>query len=179
MPTRRIVSQSSMASSLGLVPSRPRPPIESGWSSGVTAFPGRVLTTGAPSNSAAASTSSRAWRAPTPARTTTFFPSFRTLAASWRSSSRGTTRGGLYPGAVAGARAVPRPPSYGLRSAGASCMSTGNVRCETPLRDRAVRTAMSDHIPHPHQNRRVNLPSRPPRKGYAVNSTHAVVKKRE
>ena len=60
VPTMNRVSQPSMASMAGAVPKSPMPPMQSGWSSGITAFPGSVLTTGLPRRSAVCNTSSRA-----------------------------------------------------------------------------------------------------------------------
>ena len=95
VPTISSVSQSSISSSLGLVPSSPRPPVAKGESSGTTVLPGSVLTIGAPSASATASTSlAGVPRAPTPARMAIFRPALSTSAAACRSSSAGQAGGG-------------------------------------------------------------------------------------
>ena len=94
------VSQPSMTSSLGRVPSRPSPPVVSGSSSGSTALPGNVLTTGAASSSATARTSSVAPSAPAPTNIATFVPELRTSATASMSGrigrqSAGRTRAGV------------------------------------------------------------------------------------
>jgi hypothetical protein len=78
--------------------------VVSGWSSGTTALPGRVLTIGLASASAVSSTSWRAPRAPVPTSMATLPPRLRTSAARRRSPSRGTAGGGLNAGAVTGRR---------------------------------------------------------------------------
>src|SRR5439155_16340615 len=60
----KIVSQDSIASCDGRVPSSPMPPVVYGLSSGTQALPRSALMIGAPSTSAACSSSSPACRAP-------------------------------------------------------------------------------------------------------------------
>ncbi len=136
------VSHSSMTSSLGRVPSRPRPPVVSGWSSGTTIFPDSVLTIGAPSASATAITSSRACRAPIPTSIATLDPALSTSAARASSASDGGSCGRLSVGMLAGA--PPGPTCrYGSSDSGATWMSLGKVRCATVRFDSALRIARS------------------------------------
>jgi hypothetical protein len=94
----RSVSQPCIMSSEGFVPSRPIEPVTYGTSSGTTARPLSAFAMPAPSSSATASTSSVAFLAPRPTSIATRSPAFRTSAARRRSSSRGTTTGGVQPG---------------------------------------------------------------------------------
>ena len=142
VPTRNRVSISSIRSSDGLVPSSPIPPVVYGESSGTVALPDSVLTIGAASVSARASSSSRACSAPAPARIAIFFPSFRKSASRCRSSSRGRPGAGSRIAAVRGGLAG-ATCCHGSASASATWMSLGTVRCATPRRAYAVRTATS------------------------------------
>ncbi len=84
------VSQSCIMSQDGLVPSRPRPPVTNGRSSGTAALPSSALATPAPSLFATAITSSVASRQPAPTSMATFLPSFRIFAAACRPAISGT-----------------------------------------------------------------------------------------
>ena len=97
VPTISSVSQSSIMSALGFVPSRPIAPVTNGRSSGTTARPLSALATPAPSASATATTSAVAPLAPWPTSMATRSPALRTSAAAARSSSRGTITGGRQP----------------------------------------------------------------------------------
>ena len=94
LPTISSVSQSSIASCEGLVPSSPMPPVVYGLSSGTQALPSSALMIGAPSVSANASSSSPASSAPRPARMATFFPrsECRRLAADRSAAGRRALR---------------------------------------------------------------------------------------
>src|SRR5581483_1259805 len=126
-------------------PSRPTPPVVSGWSSGTAALPGSVFTIGLPSRSATASSSLRARSAPAPARSTILLPALRTAAARSRSPVRGRPGASTSTGAVDGVRAG-ATASQGLASASATWTSLGIVRCVTVRRDRAWRTARSTSV---------------------------------
>ena len=89
VPTISKVSQVSIASWDGFVPSSPIVPVVYGLSSGTAALPSNALIIGAPSTSASCSSSAVACSAPRPARIATLFPSFRTCAALSRSSGVG------------------------------------------------------------------------------------------
>jgi hypothetical protein len=91
------VSQPSIMSALGFVPSRPIEPVTNGRSSGSAARPLSAFATPAPSNSATRITSGPAPIAPWPIRIATRSPAFRISAARCRSSSRGTTSGSQKP----------------------------------------------------------------------------------
>ncbi len=77
-------------------------PVDSGWSSGTVALPGRDFTIGLASRSATASSSSRAPWAPTPTSTARRDPWLRAAAARRRSAGGGTPGEGRNTGAVAG-----------------------------------------------------------------------------
>src|SRR5215213_9783469 len=88
------VSQFSIMSFEGLVPSKPIEPVTNGKSSGSAARPLRAFATPHPRMSAASFTSSAALNAPAPINMATFSPEFSTSAARRKSSSCGITRGG-------------------------------------------------------------------------------------
>ena len=101
VPTMNRVSISSIRSSDGLVPSRPIPPVVYGESSGTVALPDSVLTIGAPSVSATASSSSRACSAPAPARIAIFLPVVQQVRAAAAGPRRAGGRARQQIGAVA------------------------------------------------------------------------------
>src|SRR3546814_5603994 len=72
-------------------------PVTHGKSSGSTCLPSRAFAAPACSRSATAITSSTAFLAPAPTRIATFSPALSTSAARCRSTSVGTTVGGVQP----------------------------------------------------------------------------------
>src|SRR5215208_6349763 len=94
VPTMSSVSQFSIMSFEGLVPSKPIEPVTKGRSSGSAARPLRAFATPHPRMSTASFTSSAALNAPAPINMATFSPEFSTSAARRKSSSCGITRGG-------------------------------------------------------------------------------------
>jgi hypothetical protein len=106
VPTTSNASAPASASSAGRVPSAPMQPVQSGWSSGTAALPGRDFTIGLASRSATASSSLRAPKAPTPTSTVLRAPWLSVAAARSRSASGGTPGDGRNTGAVVGVLAT-------------------------------------------------------------------------
>lgn len=87
------VSQPSIMSAEGFVPSRPIVPVTNGRSSGTAARPFSALAMPAPSTSATSMTSSVAPLAPWPMSIATLAPALSASAARRRSSSPGRMTG--------------------------------------------------------------------------------------
>ena len=131
-PTTTSRSDSFISQLATGVPLRPRTPAPSGWVSGTSPLALNVVSTGAPSRSASASSCVRPRRAPWPTTNT----GRRGVAQQDRSRRRPPRR----PARSAGV--VNRPAGVAASaSEGCSCTSSGSTRCATPRRSTACLTA--------------------------------------